>query len=174
MDCDIETTDVDFRRMKYDQKWHSIYRYQAVYAPFVYVLLGTSVRIGDVFRAFIDKTRGPLTVNQFSWAQCAVFWGGKVRSCPCLHEDLQLMMGHQAFFAATRLALPFALLPGVSPMKVIGAFMVSDAVFSFTFGLISQVRLFPLLHPRAAAEPRLAGLPRGRLRQLAQGGPRLG
>lgn len=56
----------------------SFYQFQQLYAPVVYVLLGTSVRIGDVFRAFIDKTRGPLTVNPFSYSQLLVFWGGKV------------------------------------------------------------------------------------------------
>ncbi|KAL8278407.1 hypothetical protein RQP46_009097 [Phenoliferia psychrophenolica] len=120
LDVDIDTSDKDFRRMKDTQAWHSFYRFQALYVPFVYVLLGTSVRIGDVFRAFVDRTRGTLTVNAFSWAQCGVFWGGK------------------AFFFASRLALPFFLLPGVSPWKVLGAFVVSDAVFSFVFGLISQ------------------------------------
>lgn len=49
----------------------------------------------------------------------------------------------QAFFVLSRILLPFYISPGVSPLKVLGAFMVSDAVFSFTFGLISQVRCRP-------------------------------
>ncbi|KAI5476337.1 delta-5 desaturase [Pseudohyphozyma bogoriensis] len=114
---------------------HSFYKLQHFYAPFIYVLLGTSVRLMDPIRAYVEKKRGPVTVNPFTWDQHVVFWGGK------------------AFFFATRLVLPFYLAPGLSLWKVLAAYIISDFTFSFTFGLISQAShvtdnaVFPTINP---------------------------
>jgi len=57
------TTAGDLRRIVPAQFWTSLYRYQHIYLPVLYGLLGLKFRIQDVTDFMIKKTNGPVRVN---------------------------------------------------------------------------------------------------------------
>ncbi|KAJ3831969.1 delta 5 fatty acid desaturase [Lentinula raphanica] len=132
-DTDIETVEVEYRRIKKTQKYFGFYRFQSIYSPFLYVLLGCSVRIKDLVFYFTGR-RGPLQVNPFTPQQRVIFWGGKL------------------FFFMTRIYLP--LLWGASVSRVLSAFFVADFTLSIILALIFQAThvvdtaAFPQVNPK--------------------------
>ncbi|KNC79629.1 Delta(5) fatty acid desaturase [Sphaeroforma arctica JP610] len=117
-DPDIVTSENDVRRIKTSQPWYSFYVNQHIYVPILYAVLGLKTRFQDVTIVFGSKMNGAIRVNNPSPAQTYVFWGGKV------------------FFALYRLVLPLAL--GMSLLRVIGLFLLSDAVTSYWLALTFQ------------------------------------
>ncbi|KAJ4476600.1 delta5 fatty acid desaturase, partial [Lentinula aciculospora] len=98
-DSDIDTSDMEFYRIKHSQKYSAIYKFQSLYSPILYLFLGISVRIGDVCNLYRGVSRrGPLKVNPFTASQNMIFWGGKL------------------FFLMTRIVLP--LYWGILPVRV--------------------------------------------------------
>ncbi|KAJ3715893.1 delta5 fatty acid desaturase [Lentinula guzmanii] len=116
-DADIDTSEVEFRRIKESQKYFCFYQLQSIYSPLLYVLLGCTVRIEDLLYYFTSR-RGPLKVNPFTFQQNIIFWGGKL------------------FFLMTRIFLP--LFWGVPLSRVISAFFVADFTLSIILALIFQ------------------------------------
>lgn len=53
----------DVRRLVTKQVWKEICKYQHIYLPFLYGLLGVSMRISDVSEVFTAHTNGPIRVN---------------------------------------------------------------------------------------------------------------
>ncbi|KAJ3719256.1 delta-5 fatty acid desaturase [Lentinula raphanica] len=132
-DADLDTQDVEFRRIKESQKYFKFYHFQSIYAPFLYVFLGCAVRFEDLVNYFTGR-RGPLKVNPFTPSQRVIFWGGKL------------------FFFATRIYLP--LLWGASISRVLSAFFVADFTLSIILALIFQAThvvdtaAFPQVNPK--------------------------
>jgi len=118
-DPDIETNDVDIRRIKSTQKWHPLYTMQHIYAPLVYCFLGVKSRMQDINVLIKLKMNGPIRVNPLTTEQQIVLWGGK------------------AFFLVHRFIIPYLYSP-LSPLGIIGAFIISDFVFSWYLALIFQ------------------------------------
>lgn len=116
-DTDVEATQGGYRRIVEVQEYMESYKLQYIYAPIMYVLLGMAVRTYDVARV-IAGARGHLTVNPLTVYQTSLFWGGKV------------------FFFFTRIGLP--LIMGYPIQHVLGAFFVSDFIFSVYLALIFQ------------------------------------
>ncbi|KAE9386107.1 fatty acid/sphingolipid desaturase [Gymnopus androsaceus JB14] len=131
-DADIETSEVEFRRIKESQKYFPFYRLQSIYSPFLYVLLGSAVRIEDLIHYF-QRRRGPFKVNPFTPFQKVIFWGGKL------------------FFFLTRIALP--VFWGAPILRVISAFLLADFFFSIVLAVIFQAThvvdtaVFPRVNP---------------------------
>ncbi|KAJ4479078.1 delta-5 fatty acid desaturase [Lentinula aciculospora] len=131
-DADIDTSEVEFRRIKESQKYFSFYQLQFIYAPILYVFLGCVVRAEDIMH-YSTGHRGPLKVNPFTSLQTMIFWGGKL------------------FFLVTRIFLP--LLWGVPFSRVITAFLVADFTLSIILALIFQAThvvdtvIFPKVNP---------------------------
>ncbi|KAJ3718574.1 fatty acid desaturase-domain-containing protein [Lentinula guzmanii] len=132
-DSDIDTSDMEFYRIKQSQKYSAIYKYQPIYSPFLYFFLGISIRIGDLCNYYRGR-RGPLKVNAFTVSQNMIFWGGKF------------------FFHMTRIVLP--LFWGNTPLKVIAAFLLTDFTFSIIVTMIFQAThlvnsvAFPQVNPK--------------------------
>ncbi|KAF5343019.1 hypothetical protein D9757_014606 [Collybiopsis confluens] len=132
-DTDIETPEIGFRRIKSTQRYFYFYRLQALYAPILYALYASSVRIEDLIFYF-TKRRGPLTVNPFTLDQNIVFWGGKL------------------FFFSTRILLPLSW--GISMNSIIAAFFLTDFTFSIFLATIFQAThvvdsaAFPRVNPK--------------------------
>ncbi|KAK4705223.1 hypothetical protein P7C70_g975, partial [Phenoliferia sp. Uapishka_3] len=96
------------------------------------ILMGAGKDVTPLF----ETSHGPMEERTLSKFLVGTLVGKAVPSFPVADEFSKTLKA--AFFFASRLALPFYIAPGVSPIRVLGAFAVSDAVFSFTFGLISQ------------------------------------
>lgn len=60
-DSDIDTSDMEFYRIKESQKYSTIYRFQSIYSPVLYFFLGISIRIGDMCNYY----RGVSVDSQF-------------------------------------------------------------------------------------------------------------
>ncbi|KAJ3992537.1 fatty acid desaturase-domain-containing protein [Lentinula boryana] len=116
-DANIETSEVEFRRIKQSQKYFCFYQLQSIYSPLLYVLLACIVRIEDLLHYFTSH-RGPLKVNPFTFQQKMTFWGGKL------------------FFLMTRIFLP--LFWGVPFSRVISAFSVTDFTMFIILATIFQ------------------------------------
>ncbi|KAJ3881202.1 fatty acid desaturase-domain-containing protein [Lentinula edodes] len=131
-DSDIDTSDMEFYRIKESQKYSPIYRFQSIYSPFLYFFLGISIRIGDMCNYHRGR-RGPLQVNPFTASQNLIFWGGKI------------------FFLMTRITFPLYL--GATPLRVITAFLLTDFTFSIIVTMIFQAThlvdsvAFPQVNP---------------------------
>ncbi|KAF4968095.1 hypothetical protein FSARC_4456 [Fusarium sarcochroum] len=117
LDTDIAEPDGSYRRIKSSQKYNLLYIAQFIYAPMLYVLLGTTTRMADIYN-LLTKKRGHLRVNPLTWEQCTLFWGGKL------------------FFFGTRFILPY--IRGAPLSRVVSCFLVSDFVFSFFLAIIFQ------------------------------------
>jgi fatty acid desaturase len=71
----------DVRRIVYRQVLLPIYKFQHLYLPPLYGVLGLKFRVQDIFETFITLTNGPLRVNPLSvgdWAEMILskaFWG---------------------------------------------------------------------------------------------------
>ncbi|KAJ4472778.1 delta-5 fatty acid desaturase [Lentinula edodes] len=132
-DADIETSEVEFRRIKDSQKYFSIYQLQSFYSPILYILLGCAVRFEDLTHYFAGH-RGPLKVNPFTFSQKMIFWNGKL------------------FFFTSRIVLP--LFWGITLSRVISAFLVADFTLSIILALIFQAThvvdtaAFPVVNPK--------------------------
>ncbi|KAJ3768916.1 delta-5 fatty acid desaturase [Lentinula raphanica] len=131
-DSDIDTSDMEFYRIKHSQAYFAIYKYQRIYAPILYFFLGISIRIGDLWNLYRGR-RGPLRVNTFTLSQLIIFWGGKL------------------FFHTTRIILP--LYWGNPLWKVTSAFLLTDCTFSIIVTMIFQAThlvetvAFPQVNP---------------------------
>jgi len=81
MDPDIVTNEPDIRRIKPHQNYHNHYKWQAIYAPLLYGLLGVKVRVSDFKDLYIAKKNGVIRVNPMNTWNTNVFWAGKVFFC---------------------------------------------------------------------------------------------
>jgi len=59
-------TEGDVRRIVPEQVWNSVYKYQHVYMPILYGLLGLKSRFQDTFEIFKTHLNGPIRVNPIS------------------------------------------------------------------------------------------------------------
>lgn len=59
-DADIDTAEVEFRRIKESQKYFSFYQLQSIYSPALYVFLGCAVRVEDLIHYFQQVSSLPV------------------------------------------------------------------------------------------------------------------
>ncbi|CAM9122099.1 unnamed protein product [Sphacelaria rigidula] len=138
-DPDLPVADEgDPRRLVSRQKWSSVYRYQHLYLPPLYGILGLKFRIQDLTDTFFGKTNGPVRVNPISYYRWTEMWTAKV------------------FWAAWRLASPFLFFEGVgTPALFVTLFVISEwftgwyLAFNFQVSHVSTECDYPL-----GAEPK--------------------
>lgn len=58
----------DPRRLVHKQEWTSIYKFQHVYLPVLYGVLGLKFRVQDITGTFLARTNGPIRVNFYDSA----------------------------------------------------------------------------------------------------------
>eukprot|EP00163_Fabomonas_tropica_P005870 TRINITY_DN1551_c0_g1_i1.p1 TRINITY_DN1551_c0_g1~~TRINITY_DN1551_c0_g1_i1.p1 ORF type:complete len:543 (-),score=148.07 TRINITY_DN1551_c0_g1_i1:264-1892(-) len=58
----------DIRRLVFKQIWAHYYKYQHIYLPPLYGLLGLKTRVQDFTETFFGRRNGPLAVNPLPWA----------------------------------------------------------------------------------------------------------
>jgi len=63
IDPDVVTHDPDIRRIKPNQTYRSHYRWQAIYVPLLYGLLGLKARISEVTIMFVTKMDGAIRLT---------------------------------------------------------------------------------------------------------------
>ncbi|CAN0463392.1 unnamed protein product [Ectocarpus sp. 12 AP-2014] len=115
-----ETAEGDPRRLVHRQKNASMYKYQHLYLPPLYGILGLKFRIQDLTGTFFGKTNGPVRVNPISryrWAEISkVFW------------------------ALWRICLPLAFFEGVNtPLMFTALFLVSEWMTGYYLAFNFQV-----------------------------------
>jgi len=118
LDPDVVTNEPDVRRIKPYQKWHDHYRWQVIYAPMLYGLLGIKFRISDFIILFITKKNGYIRVNPMNSWHLTMFFVGKL------------------FFLIYRFIVP-AYYIGI--IRTLGLFVVSDLITSYTLAFVFQV-----------------------------------
>jgi fatty acid desaturase len=118
MDPDTVTNEPDIRRIKPHQQYHNHYKFQVIYAPLLYSLLGIKTRISDFTILFVSKMNGKIRVNPLSTWHQAVFWGGK------------------AFWIYYRFILPAQYI-GIARTMALN--LVADMVLSWTLAFVFQV-----------------------------------
>lgn len=69
-DADLPTAaNGDYRRITQFQTWTSFYKYQWLFIPPLYTLLGLKFRYQDIFNTLIAKHNGPLRVSHIGYQQ---------------------------------------------------------------------------------------------------------
>jgi len=118
LDPDVCTNDPDIRRIKPSQRWYSHYKFQQVYVPILYGLLGIKYRINDMVIMFVSKTNGKIKVNPpDSW-----------------HMNMFIM--GKLFFLTYRIIVPALV---TSLPRALLLFAVSDLVTSYILAFVFQV-----------------------------------
>jgi len=107
-DPDIGENEVDFRRVSPAQEWRWFYKYQHIYAPILYGLLGFKYRTQD-WESFVLRMNGPIRVLTPSTFDVVMWLAGKVS------------------FLTMRLVLPLFFMP-------LGRLMVILFIAEFTLG----------------------------------------
>ncbi|CAB1113975.1 unnamed protein product [Ectocarpus sp. CCAP 1310/34] len=117
-----ETAEGDPRRLVHRQKNASMYKYQHLYLPPLYGILGLKFRIQDLTGTFFGKTNGPVRVNPISLYRWAEMWTSKV------------------FWALWRICLPLAFFEGVNtPLMFTALFLVSEWMTGYYLAFNFQV-----------------------------------
>jgi len=118
LDPDVCTHNPDMRRIKPHQRWYNHYRFQQIYMPLLYGLLGIKYRINDMTIVFVSKMDGAIHLNPLNTWHMTMFLGGKL------------------FFVVYRLIIPCFFIP---IWKVLLLFAVADLVTSYTLAFVFQV-----------------------------------
>jgi len=118
LDPDIVTNDPDIRRIKPHQTYYNHYKWQFLYAPLLYGLLGMKIRLSDASIIYRIKKNGKIRVNPMDLWHTSVFWGGK------------------AFWVFFRLLLP-AYYVGIFQSLLL--FFIGDLVTSYMLAFTFQV-----------------------------------
>jgi len=75
VDPDVVTNDPDIRRIKPAQKFYNRYKYQWIYAPILYGLLGIKFRVNDILIMFYWRKNGAIRINPPSYLEWSIFIG---------------------------------------------------------------------------------------------------
>lgn len=118
IDPDVTTNNPDIRRIKPNQRWYNHYRFQAIYVPILYGLLGIKFRINDFTIMFVSKTNGSIRLTPPSTYHITMFIVGKI------------------VFTYYRIILPCYYIP---IWQSIYLFIISDLVTSYYLALMFQV-----------------------------------
>uniref|UniRef100_A0AAV1T9D4 Cytochrome b5 heme-binding domain-containing protein n=1 Tax=Peronospora matthiolae TaxID=2874970 RepID=A0AAV1T9D4_9STRA len=110
----------DVRRIVHRQVMLPIYKYQHIYLPPLYGVLGLKFRVQDIFETFISLKNGPLRVNPHSTGD----W-------------VELILS-KAFWAFYRLYIPLVVLQ-VDPSRFWGVFFAAEFVTGWYLALNFQV-----------------------------------
>jgi len=119
----------DPRRIVKRQLWTGLYKWQHVYLPPLYGILGLKFRIQDITDTFLGRTNGPIRVNMYD----SVF--------------VRLVLV-KAFWAAWRIGVPLFWL-SVPVTQFVTLFLVSEIMtgywlaFNFQVSHVSNVADFP-------------------------------
>jgi len=119
IDPDIATSEPDVRRIKPNQRWHEHYKFQMIYAPMLYGLLGMKFRINDIMIVFFLKTNGAIRLNPLDNWHMFAFVAGKL------------------FFLWYRIILPMMWCQDIT--KPLWVFLVADLVTSYILAFVFQV-----------------------------------
>lgn len=98
----------DPRRIVWQQAWAALYRYQHLYLPPLYGLLGLKSRMSDLFEIFSQLTNGPIRVN------------------PIAVQDHLRMVSSKLLWVFYRLVLPYVFLNGVNGRELVVLFFVQE------------------------------------------------
>eukprot|EP01114_Cavostelium_apophysatum_P024490 TRINITY_DN959_c0_g1_i1.p1 TRINITY_DN959_c0_g1~~TRINITY_DN959_c0_g1_i1.p1 ORF type:complete len:474 (-),score=90.37 TRINITY_DN959_c0_g1_i1:31-1452(-) len=118
LDPDVLTHDPDLRRIKPHQKYFDHYKWQQIYMPILYGLLGFKYRINDISIVFFTKVNGAINVNPLNKWHMTMFVAGKL------------------FFVFYRIVLPCFFIP---VWQSIMLFVVSDLITSYVLAFVFQV-----------------------------------
>jgi len=118
LDPDVCTHDPDLRRIKPSQQWYEHYRFQQLYMPLLYGLLGIKYRINDFLIIFVLKTNGKIRMNPMNTWHTLMFFLGK------------------SFFLTYRIILPAFFVTWWKPLLF---FVYSDLLTSFILAFVFQV-----------------------------------
>jgi len=124
LDPDVCTNDPDIRRIKPNQTWYNRYRFQQLYVPVLYGLLGLKYRINDFLIMFVLKRNGSIRLNPPSTYHWTLFFAGKL------------------FFLVYRVFLPIAYLWGINSSlwwRPLVLLAVSDSITSYMLAFVFQV-----------------------------------
>jgi hypothetical protein len=110
----------DPRRLVKRQFWASFYKYQHIYMPVLYGVLGIKIRISDFVDFMYHKMNGPVRVNHYDNVWIRVFLV-------------------KAIWVAWRILVPIYVL-NVPAMEVLGYMVVSDIVSGYWLAFNFQVR----------------------------------
>jgi fatty acid desaturase/predicted heme/steroid binding protein len=116
-DPDLGDGDVDFRRISPAQSWRPIYKYQHIYAPFMYGLLPFKARVVDS-DTFISRVNGRIRVLNPSMFYVITYLMGKVS------------------FIVFRLVLPLFVM---SLGRLMITFFIAEFVMGYYLALVFQV-----------------------------------
>jgi len=117
-DPDVTTHNPDLRRIKPHQKWHEHYKWQQLYMPLLYGLLGIKYRINDINIVFFTKMNGHIKVNPLNAWHMTMFIAGKI------------------FWFTYRIVLPCLVVPIWQSLLM---FIVSDLITSYVLAFVFQV-----------------------------------
>jgi len=117
-DPDTCTHNPDLRRIKPQQPWLSHYRFQQIYMPLLYGLLGIKYRINDITIVYFAKANGKIKMNPLNSWHSFNFVAGK------------------CFWFFYRFVLPSFYIP---VWKVVLIWAVSDLVLSYILAFVFQV-----------------------------------
>jgi len=117
-DPDVTTHNPDLRRIKPHQQWHKHYRWQQIYMPILYGLLGIKFRINDVNIVFFSKMNGHVKLSPINTWHLSMFVLGK------------------AFFVFYRIVLPCLIIPFWQSILL---FVISDLITSYVLAFVFQV-----------------------------------
>lgn len=111
--------DGDMRRLVPAQVWRSVYKYQHIYLPILYSLLGIKIRYQDFSEFMINRMNGPVRVNWYDnvWIR---------------------IVGSKLVWASWRMLLPVYYL-GCSWSTVLGYMLVADVISGFWLAYNFQV-----------------------------------
>jgi len=129
-DPDIPQTNSDPRRLVERQAWSWVYRFQWLYMPVLYALLGLKMRYDDVFEVYMQERDGPIRVNWFD--------------SPILRVWITKLV-----WATWRIVVPLVML-GVDPARYWTLFFIAEFItgwylaFNFQVSHVSVDAEFPL------------------------------
>lgn len=121
-DPDLPTALVgDPRRLMSEQAWATIYKYQHIYLPPLYGILGLKSRVQDLTEVFSRLTNGPIRVN------------------PISVQDYLRMLSAKFVWAFYRIVVPYVFLTAVSRKELAILFMCTEFTTGYWLAFNFQV-----------------------------------
>lgn len=111
----------DPRRLVWQQAWASVYRYQHLYLPLMYGLLGLKSRMSDLLEIFTQLTNGPIRVN------------------PISVQDYLRMVSSKLLWLFYRLVVPCVFFKAVDWPQLVALFFVQECTTGYWLAFNFQV-----------------------------------
>jgi len=111
----------DPRRLVEQQAWASVYRWQHIYLPPLYGILGLKSRVQDFTEVFSQLTNGPIRVN------------------PISVQDYLRLISSKATWAFYRIVVPYVFLNVVSGASLVWLFFTTEFTTGYWLAFNFQV-----------------------------------